>query len=139
MVQKAINIKAKISLQSNTIVWDIDSYCPKGHCSSNSIISKVQTQETITKKSRSEKFKVKDSNSALAYINAIEILKQNKKDKKKKTREHRQNNTKKRKNQIPATDNNTIDASKKKKMTLMSSYILVAIKKATIPALIPNL
>ena len=43
------------------------------------------------------------------------FLKQSKKNKKKKTKQYKKDITRKLKKQIPATNNNTIDISKKKK------------------------
>lgn len=42
MVQKTVNVKAKISLKSNAIVWKTDFYYLKSYYFSNIIISKVQ-------------------------------------------------------------------------------------------------
>ena len=42
-MQSAVNAEVKIGLRSNTIVWDLDAYCLKGHCLSHNISSKMQT------------------------------------------------------------------------------------------------
>ena len=64
MVQKVINAKAMAGLRSIIIIWDSAIYCPQGHCTSNSIGLKVQTQETTAKDfSCPEKHKTKDLKS----------------------------------------------------------------------------
>ena len=49
MVQKAVNAESKAGLKSSAMVRDSDIRCLRGHRPSNSIVSKVQTQETTTK------------------------------------------------------------------------------------------
>ena len=43
MVQRAVNAEAKAGQKSSTMVQDLDIYCPRGHCSSNNIATKLQT------------------------------------------------------------------------------------------------
>lgn len=115
MVQRAVNVKAKAGLISNIIVYVSDIYCPRSHCFSNNITSKVQTQKTTIKDSRLKKITAKNSEPALPYTNMAESLKQSRKNKKKKTKKGRQDTTGKWKKQISTTNNNIINAFKKKK------------------------
>ena len=59
MVQRAVNAESKAGLRSSIIVRDLDIRCLRGHRSSNSTASKVQTQGTTTKDSHLEEPKVK--------------------------------------------------------------------------------
>ena len=43
MIWKAVNVEVKVSLRSSTMVWDSDICSSRGHRSSNSTASKVQT------------------------------------------------------------------------------------------------
>lgn len=54
-----INIKAKIGLKSNIIVWDIDFCCFKGRYLFHNIFVKVQTQDLTVKKSKPKELKPK--------------------------------------------------------------------------------
>ena len=84
MVQRAINIEAKASLRSSTIVWDSDVRCSRGHCPSHNTSLKVQTQGSKDF-SRPEKLKPKNLKSAQSRDDAVELPKKNnKKDKKKR-------------------------------------------------------
>lgn len=91
IMQRVVNAKAKISLQSSAIVWNADSYCPRGHRFSNNIASKVQIQGTTAENLRSKEPKAKNPKLALPFTNVMESSeeqnkknKKNRKDKKKK-------------------------------------------------------
>lgn len=112
IVQKTVNAKAKAGLKSNIMVQDSDIRYPRGHCFSNNIIAKVQTQKTTVKNSRLEESKTKDSKTALLRTNVAEFLEQGKKDKKKKIRKRKRDHIRKWK-KILTTSNNTINTSKK--------------------------
>ena len=60
MVQRAINAEAKAGLRSSTMIRNSDIRYSRGHCPSNSTISKVQTQGTTAKDSHQEEPKVKE-------------------------------------------------------------------------------
>ena len=65
MVQKIVNAKAKASLRSSTMIWELDVRCLKGHRPSHNTFSKVQIQETTAKEPHTTKFrpkKVKQAN-----------------------------------------------------------------------------
>ena len=64
MVQKAVNVWAKAGLRSSAIVQDSDIRCLQSYRPSNSIASKVKTQETITKDPRLEKYRPKKAKPA---------------------------------------------------------------------------
>ena len=64
MVQKAVNAESKAGLRSSAMVRDSDIRCPRGHCSSNSNASKVQTQETSAKEPRPEESRPKEAKLA---------------------------------------------------------------------------
>ena len=55
MVQKAVNMEVKAGLRSSIMVWDLDARYPWGYCLSHNTSSKVQTQETAAKESRTKK------------------------------------------------------------------------------------
>ena len=87
IVQRAVNAEAKAGLRSSTIVWESDARCPRGHCPSHNISSKVQTQGTTAKEPRSEQLKPKDPKSAPSRDDLAEpAKKEDKKEKKKKLR-----------------------------------------------------
>lgn len=86
MVQKTINVEAKIGLESSAMVWDTDSYYPKDYRFSNNTASKVQIQKIITKDLYSKEPKVKDPKSALIRIDTTKLLEKDKKDQKDKKR-----------------------------------------------------
>ena len=121
MVQRAVNAEAKVGLKSSTIVQDSDIHCSRNHRPSNSIVSKVQTQETSAKEPCPKQSRPKEAKpakrkaSALPRTNATESLEQEKKDKKDRQDKKRRFREKKERSDILATDNNAIDASKKKK------------------------
>ena len=82
-----MNIEAKASLKSNTMVWNLDIRCPKGHRPFYNTFSKVQTQSSNNKDSfYFEKSKPKDPKLALPRNNAAAkpAKKKNRKDKKKR-------------------------------------------------------
>ena len=87
MVQRAVNAKAKAGLKSSTMVRDLDIHCPRGHCSSNSNASKVQTQKTTAKDFLCpKKPKVKETKSIRA--SAVELSEPAKTEDKQKRFEH---------------------------------------------------
>lgn len=49
MMQRIVNIKAKVSLKSSTMVRDLDIYCLKRYRPSNSTASKLPMQEITAK------------------------------------------------------------------------------------------
>ena len=84
MMQKAINVKAKISLESSSMIWDLDVHWPRGSYWSHITFSKVQTQESSTKKSKTKELKTNDLKPASLCNNLAKPAKmKNKKDKKK--------------------------------------------------------
>ena len=87
MVQKAVNIKAKVGLRSIIMVQNLDIYCSQGYRSFNNTALKMQTQGTIAKDfSHLEKFKIKDPKSALLHDNIAEPAKKEDKQKRFKCR-----------------------------------------------------
>ena len=64
MVQRVVNVKAKAGLKSSTMIQDLDIHYPRGHRSSKSTVSKMQTQKTTAKESKPEELKPKKSKSA---------------------------------------------------------------------------
>lgn len=54
----------KAGLKANVMVQDADFRCPRNHHLNNTTVSKMQNQETTTKKSCSEEFKPKKLISA---------------------------------------------------------------------------
>ena len=114
MVQRAVNAEAKVGLRSSTMVRDSDIHCFQGHCCSNNIALKVQTQGTTAKDFFcSEKPKAKETKSVRANI--AESSEQDKKDKKDRRNKKQRFWERKEWSDTPAIGNNTIDASKKKK------------------------
>ena len=93
---------------------------------------KVQTQETTAKNFfRLKKPKTKDPKSVFLCNNTAELARKRDKQKKFKRQQKRTRELK----EIPATNNNTINAIKKKKsVTPVKSHVLTAIRKATMPA-----
>ena len=55
MVQRAINVEAKVGLKSSIMVQNSDAYCFKGYYPSHNTFSKVQTQGSINKNSSDSK------------------------------------------------------------------------------------
>ena len=112
MVQRAVNVEAKASLRSSTIVRELDASCPRGHHPSHNTSFKVQTQGSSHKDSpRSEEPKPKDSKPASSRDDTAEpVKKEDKKEKKKKLWNQRRERTGE---QTPATRVNT-KAPKKK-------------------------
>ena len=88
MIQKVVNAEAKTGLRSSPMVQDLDIRCLKGHYPSKSTASKVQTQGTLAKESRSEESRPKKAKPAKrkaptsSRTNAAESSEQKKKDKK---------------------------------------------------------
>ena len=117
MVQRAVNAEATAGLRSSAMVRDSDIRCPRGHRPSNSTASKVQTQGTSAKgpeKSRTKEAKPAEGKApAPPRATAAESSEQGKKDRKDKKRRFRER--RKRSEDTPATGDNAIDASKKKK------------------------
>ena len=60
MVQRAVNAKAKAGLRSSIMVQNADFRCPRGHRPSQNTSAKVQTQDSIAKKSRPKESRPKD-------------------------------------------------------------------------------
>ena len=89
MVQRAINAESKAGLKSSTIVRDSDIRYPRGHRSSNSITSKVQTQGITTKDSHPEKPKVKITKPIPSRAKASDFSEQARKERKKKRHQER--------------------------------------------------
>ena len=86
-MQRTVNIEAKTSLRSSTIVWDSDAYCLRGYRLSQNTFSRVQTQGSNNKDfSYSKKLKSKDLKPAPLHDNAAAkpAQKKDKKDKKKR-------------------------------------------------------
>ena len=63
-MQKAVNAEAKADLRSSIMVRDADSRCPRGHRLSQNTSTKVQTQGSTAKESKSEESRLKDSKMA---------------------------------------------------------------------------
>lgn len=85
MVQRAVNVKIKISLKSSIMVWDLDAHYQKSSCLSYITFSKVQTQESSTKKSKAKEPKTNNLKPTPLRNNLAKPAKmKNKKDKKKK-------------------------------------------------------
>ena len=61
IVQRVVNIKAKVDLRSSAIVWDSDVYYSKTYHSSHNTVSKMQTQGITAKESNFKKFKPQKS------------------------------------------------------------------------------
>ena len=119
MVQKAINAKAKAGLRSNTMVWDSDACCSRGHRLSHNTFLKMQSQGSNIKDfSRSKKPKPKDSKPALLCDNAVTepAKKKDRKDKKKRFPGQKRKHTRERKEQTPATNVNKAVSKKKLKV-----------------------
>ena len=114
MVQRAVNAEAKAGLRSSIMVWDADSRYPRGYCPSQNTSTKVKTQSSAVKESKSEESKPKDSKPAdrktLAPPRTDEPGKTFYQDKKKKYFKKKQD----RKNSIPATEDNAIEGEKKR-------------------------
>ena len=112
MVQKTVNAEAKAGLKSTIMVRDSDIYWLQGHCPSNNTALKVYTQETTAKDfSCPNKPKIKNPKSVPPYNNPAELAKKENKQKKFKRPQKR---TKEAKETL-ATDDNTVNAAKKKK------------------------
>lgn len=89
MVQKTVNIKAKADLKSSTIVWDLDAHYLRDYYPFYITFSKIQTQESSTKKFKVKKPKPKKPKPALSHNNiAKSIKKKDRKNQKKKFRGH---------------------------------------------------
>ena len=112
MVQRAVNSEAKASQRSRTMVLELDAHCPRGHRSSHSTSSKVQTQGTTAKEPRTKESRPKEAKStngkALTLPRSDEPAKPNRKKKKREW-------LKKKKDSSPATGDNVIEAQKKKR------------------------
>ena len=113
MVQKAVNVEAKVGLRSSIMVRDADSRCPRGHRPSQNTSTKVQTQGSTAKESKPEESRPKESKPADGKTPAPprtnEPGKTSRQDKKKEYLKKNRD----RKNPIPATENNTIEDEKK--------------------------
>ena len=117
MMQRAVNAEAKAGLRFSAMVRDSDIRCSRGHRPSNNTVSKVQTQETSAKgpeESRTKEAKPAEGKTlAPPRTIAAESLEQDKKDRKDKKRRFWER--RERSEDTPATGDNAIDASKKKK------------------------
>ena len=119
MVQRVVKAKAKAGLKSSAMVRDLDICCPRGHRSSNSTASKVQTQETSIKEPRPEESKTKEAKQAKRkatappWTNAAESSEQGKKDRKNKKWRFREK--REWSEETPATGVNTKTPKKKLK------------------------
>ena len=112
IVQKAVNAESKAGLRSSVMVGDSDIRCPRGHRSSNSTASKVQTKGTTAKDSYQEKPKVKKVKHTLfRAAEASKPLEQARKKKKRKRHPERQD----KKEQIPVCIANATEVKQKKK------------------------
>ena len=106
IVQRVVNAEAKVGLKSSIIVWDSDIYCPKGYRLSNSIVTKMQTQETTAKNSNPLEPKIKKANPILSRATkASEPSEQARKKKKKKRHPKRRD----KKKQTPASTANATE------------------------------
>ena len=113
IVQRAVNAEAKAGLRSSTMVRELDARCHRGHRLSHNTFSKVQTQGTTIKGSRSEEPKPKDPKLALSHDNAAEpAKKKDRKEKKKRLQNQRREHTGE---QTPTTGVNTKAPKKKLK------------------------
>ena len=81
MVQRVVNAKTKTGLKSSTMVWELDTRCPRGYRLSHNTSLKVQTQETIAKKPRTKESKLKEAKQAdgkaYALLRSNELVKSN--------------------------------------------------------------
>ena len=83
IVQKTINVEAKVGLKSIIMVRDLDIHCFQGHYPSKNTVSKVQTKKIAAKNfSPSKEPKTKDSKSIPPHDNTTEPA--TKKDKQKR-------------------------------------------------------
>ena len=114
MVQRVVNVEAKVGLRSSTMVKDSDIRCPKGHRPFNITISKVHTLETTAKDFQPEEPKVKKVKSTLSRA-----VKANKPSdqvrKKKKSKRHPQRQDKKEQTSASTTNATEVQQKKKKK------------------------
>ena len=115
MMQRAVNVEAKVGLRSSTMVWDLDVCCSRGHHLSHNTSLKMQTQ-SFKNSSYSKKPKLKDLKSAPSRDNVAKSPKKDdSKDKKKKFQGQRWKHTGEWKEQTPAINVNTTNISNKKK------------------------
>ena len=112
MVQRAVNAEAKAGLRSSTMVRESDARCPRSHRPSYNTSSKVQTQGTTAKEPRTKESRPKEAKStdgkAPAPPRSDKLAKPNCKKKKREW-------LKKKKDSTPATEDNAIEAQKKKR------------------------
>ena len=108
IVQKAVNAEAKAGLKSSTMVRNSDIHYLRGHCPSNSITTKVQTQGT--KDSHPEELKIKEIRPTPFRAEANKPSKQARKEKKKKRHQERRD-----KDQTSASTANATKVQQKKK------------------------
>ena len=119
MIQRAVNVKAKVSLRSSTIVQDLDAHYPRSYRSFYTTLVKIQTQRFNFKKSKSKESRPKKSKlaknkiftpprSKLVEHEKISCIDKNREYLKKKQE---------RKNNIPAMrdNDNAIEDSEKKR------------------------
>ena len=92
IVQRAVNTEVKAGLRSSTMVRNSDICCPRNHCLSNSIASKIQKKKIIAKNFPQEEPKVKEVKPILSRVaEASEPSKQARKDRKKKWHQEKRN------------------------------------------------
>ena len=110
LVETEVNMEAKTSLSSSTMVWDSDAHCTWGQSPSHNTSSKVQNQETTAKKPRTKESKPKKVKSTdektLTLLRSDEPAKPNCKKKRRKWL--------KKKDSIPVIGDNTIEGKKKR-------------------------
>ena len=100
MIQKTVNVIAKIGRKFSIMIQNSDVYCPRDHYLFHNTFLKIQTQ-SFKNFFYPKKPKSKDPKSALLYDNAIELLKKkNKKDKKKMFLSQKQEHTRKQKSRL---------------------------------------
>ena len=112
MVQRAVNAEAKAYLRSSTMVWKSDARYSRGHCPFHNTSSKIQTQGTTAKETRTKENKPKKAKQAngmaFAPPQLNDLIKPNHQKKKKKYWKKKQN----RKNSSRATEENAIKIKK---------------------------
>ena len=114
MMQRAVNAETKAGLKSSIMVRDADFHCPRGHCPSQNTSTKVQTQGSTVKKSKSEVSRPKNLKPADEKTPVPprtnkpgKIFHQDKKKEYLKNKRDRKNST-------PATRDNAIEDEKKR-------------------------
>ena len=75
MIQKTVNIKAKVGLRFSVMVRDLDIRCPKNHCLFHATLAKIQIQGFNTKKSKPKEFRPTESKPAKSKTLALSHFK----------------------------------------------------------------